>query len=486
MGYKSRILDPPLYYEEKTVTDRKRRFCLKKIKLIETKAAKDEDCVNVQFNRGNKTNINIDKVEEKKIHEHFDFVTAKLQKLHKSVMWNMFIGRSFLENIEPVKVSKEEVSLDNSASTEFNINNAKTWSKDCITHIENTLRVNEIPTDGIVCLFSVPNDDTEHDIDSDEVAWEIEKVAVYHCVNNYEQRLLNQEGCMARQGLEPISRKVRTPGRNRSGYVVYLSYQLVDNVTFSQVMVETVLYSVDMEKKKKQILHQLGDLKMSPPVDDRNRKVIKDVKEFMGKEQVEILHQLKDMKDANKLSVIAQFIQLLHAGGEGQGGMAGLNQFVTFLSQKDSITRSSSRQSVMGSRLSSNSVRIRKQSTSSSLSSTSTLPDSPRTNSASSRKSSSPNIASRRKTSSASRRQSNLADIQSDQESPDCSEKVLPAGVNAETGQDARNGRGKTNKPTSLQESQDKQARTKRTVSGGKLMMKGGEGKVEKLVGEKK
>ena len=82
------------------------------------------------------------------------------------------------------------------------------------------------------------------------------------------------------------------------------------------------------------------------------------------------------MKDANKLSVIAQFIQLLHAGGEGQGGMAGLNQFVTFLSQKDSITRyqdknlfnpitpcplsrSSSRQSVMGSRLSSNSVRIR-------------------------------------------------------------------------------------------------------------------------------
>ena len=128
----------------------------------------------------------------------------------------------------------------------------------------------------------------------------------------------------------------------------------------------------------------------------------------------------------------------------------------------------------------------RKQSTSSSLSSTSTLPDSPRTNSASSRKSSSPNIASRRKTSSASRRQSNLADIQSDQESPDCSEKVLPAGVIAETGQDARKGRGKTNKPTSLQESQDKQARTKRTVSGGKLMMKGGEGKVEKLVGEKK
>jgi hypothetical protein len=101
-------------------------------------------------------------------------------------------------------------------------------------------------------------------------------------------------------------------------------------MAFSQVMVETVLYGGDIEQKKKQILDQLGDLKKSPPVDDRNRKVIKDVKEFMGKEQVEILHQLKDMKDINKLSVVSQFIQLLQAGGERQGGMAGLNQFVTF------------------------------------------------------------------------------------------------------------------------------------------------------------
>jgi len=284
---------------------------------------------------------------------------------------------------------------------------------------------------------------------------------------------------MARQGLDPISRKVRTPGRNRSGYVVFLSYQLVDSITFSQVMVETVLYSVDMEKKKKQILHQLGDLKMSPPVDDRNRKVIKDVKEFMGKEQVEILHQLKDLKDANKLSVISQFIQLLHAGGEGQGGMAGLNQFVTFLSQKESMTRSSSRQSVVGSRLSNNSVRTRKQSTSSSLSSTSTLPDSPRTNSACSRKSPSPNIGSKRKISSASRRQSNLADIQSDQESPDSSEEVVRTGENSVVGQDARKVVGSSNRAVSLP------ARTKRTLSGGKVTKKGGEGKLEKPVGEK-
>ena len=78
MSYKSKPVLPPLHYEEKTTSERKSRFCLKPVKLIETKAAKDADCVNIQFTRGNKTGIHIDNVEEKKIHEHFEFVTSKL------------------------------------------------------------------------------------------------------------------------------------------------------------------------------------------------------------------------------------------------------------------------------------------------------------------------------------------------------------------------------------------------------------------------
>ena len=166
------------------------------------------------------------------------------------------------------------------------------------------------------------------------MAWELEKVLVYHCINIHPHRILNQEGVMARQGLDPISRKVRTPGRNRSGYVVYLAYQLVESITYSQVMLDTVFYAVDVETKKKQLLHQLGDLKMSPAVDDRIRKQIKDVREFMGKEQVELLHQIKELKDTNKLGVILQFVQLIHAG-DSQKSMAGINQFVSFLSEKE-------------------------------------------------------------------------------------------------------------------------------------------------------
>jgi len=424
---------PQLQYEEKTLSAIKRRYCLKPVKLVETKAAKAEDCVNIQFIRGSKTGINVDNVEEKKIKEHFDYVTTKLQKLHKSIMWNMFIGRSFLEKIEPVNRLQDEVNVDSPDTSEFDINKPKTWSSDSVAHIEDMLRVNEIPHDGLVCLFSVANDISENDIDHDEVAWEIEKVALYHCVTAYSQRLLNQEGCMARQGMEPVSRKVRTPGRNRSGYVVYLAYQLLDNITFGQIMAETVLFCVDIALKKKQLLHQLGDLKMSPPVDDRNRRVISGVKEFMGKEQVEILHQVKDLKDPSKLSIVSQFIQLLQAGGQQQGGMAGLNQFVTFLSQKDGIRRSSSRQSLAGAITAgsiqptlsrSNSARSRKLSTSS-FSSCSTAPSTPRCNSAGSQKSG--QAAPSRKTSAAvkSRRQSNLADIQSDQESLSSSSETL-------------------------------------------------------------
>ena len=47
--------------------------------------------------------------------------------------------------------------------------------------------------------------------------------------------------------------QVRTPGRSRAGYVVYLAYQLVESVTYSQVMLDTVFYAVDIEVKKKQV-----------------------------------------------------------------------------------------------------------------------------------------------------------------------------------------------------------------------------------------
>ena len=103
-------------------------------------------------------------------------------------------------------------------------------------------------------------------------------------------------------------------------------------------MLDTVFYAVDITNKKKQLLHQLGDLKMSPAQDDKIRKQIKEIKEFMGKEQVELLHQIKELKDPEKLGVILQFVQLINAG-DSQKSMAGINQFVSFLSEKEDVKR---------------------------------------------------------------------------------------------------------------------------------------------------
>lgn len=51
MVYKIKPSDPPLLYEENSKLERKRRYCLKNIKLIETKAAKDDNSINILFNR---------------------------------------------------------------------------------------------------------------------------------------------------------------------------------------------------------------------------------------------------------------------------------------------------------------------------------------------------------------------------------------------------------------------------------------------------
>ena len=54
----------------------------------------------------------------------------------------------------------------------------------------------------------------------------------------------------------------------------------------------------------------------------------------MGKDQVDLLHQIKELKDPQKLGVILQFVQLIQAG-DSQKSMAGINQFVSFLSEKE-------------------------------------------------------------------------------------------------------------------------------------------------------
>ena len=61
---------------------------------------------------------------------------------------------------------------------------------------------------------------------------------------------------------------------------------------------------------------------------------VKDVKEFMSGDQVALLHCIKELRDPAKLGVVLQFVQLIQAG-DSKTSMAGINQFVSFLSDKE-------------------------------------------------------------------------------------------------------------------------------------------------------
>ena len=101
---------------------------------------------------------------------------------------------------------------------------------------------------------------------------------------------MKQSGSKIREQREQRCSMMGHCNRYKSGYMVYLAYQLVDSITFSQVMVETLLYGVDIEQKKKDILNQLEDQKMFPALNYRIRKNITGVKNFMRNDQVELVH----------------------------------------------------------------------------------------------------------------------------------------------------------------------------------------------------
>jgi hypothetical protein len=79
--------------------------------------------------------------------------------------------------------------------------------------VKSVLTASEFHYDGYVVLFCVANDARDVDVDFDEVAWELEKCLVYHFIRAKAQVIMNEEAAMHRRGLDPVSRKTKTPGR---------------------------------------------------------------------------------------------------------------------------------------------------------------------------------------------------------------------------------------------------------------------------------
>ena len=149
-----------IYYKETSEPRRLSRFCLKPVHTVQTpRTEKRADAVNVQVTKGKaSTVVQLEEDEANKVRHHGDHVVRKLQKIHKSVIWNMLVGRAGVEKISKGKQGSEEVNIDHDENSDFDPGNPKTWSDDSLEFISNVLRTGEFRYDGFVVLFCVANE----------------------------------------------------------------------------------------------------------------------------------------------------------------------------------------------------------------------------------------------------------------------------------------------------------------------------------------
>ena len=180
--------DPSIYYKETSSTTKSARFCLKPVQPGGggSRSSKDtekrSDGINVQVVKGKtSTFIHLEEDEAKKVQSHGDLVLRKLQKVHKSAIWSVLVGRSFVDKIPKGKEKSEEINLNRDENLEFDPNNPRTWSDESLDFIQSVLKANEFNFDGFVVLFCVANNERDaNEVDYDEMAWELEKCLTYH------------------------------------------------------------------------------------------------------------------------------------------------------------------------------------------------------------------------------------------------------------------------------------------------------------------
>ena len=119
---------------------------------------------------------------------------------------------------------------------------------------------------------------------------------------------------------------------------------------------ESINRGVDLTQKKKQLVTSLNEAKLAPPNDERVRKGVKEIREFLPKEQLDLVEKIRHIQDPKSVEMLAQFVALIQNGrpGDRTSGLLGLPQFLTFLNktqeetaanQTDSGRRASSRMS---------------------------------------------------------------------------------------------------------------------------------------------
>merc|ERR1719322_127695 len=89
-------ISPILYCKETVSREKKFRYCLKTIKNEDYNSKDRSKSIDVIYldsvKDGEKFHLNI--IEERKLQDHVENVISSLERYHKNIMWNLYIGKT--------------------------------------------------------------------------------------------------------------------------------------------------------------------------------------------------------------------------------------------------------------------------------------------------------------------------------------------------------------------------------------------------------
>ena len=291
-------IGPILYCEETVTREKKFRYCLKIIKNEESIGKSKRyfetgfilinflhssnfffsiDFIHLKFDKeSGKFNLKI--FEEKKIYDHVDNVVSTMERCHKNIVWNIYIGKTPITKYTASSNSDDEKNVEDILAEKFSINNPLTWSKTIMADVETFLHNREIQVDGIVGVLAIDDDDVD-------VAENIIKTTTKYCSNKFGTRLCKDVS----NGTNNRKNKLSSGGKkgvDTLGFMIYIGYQYMTSVTTAQILSQTLLDRVDMVMKRRQVLRYLQNMGLSPYHEDRLRRILLRLHPVLTKHQV--------------------------------------------------------------------------------------------------------------------------------------------------------------------------------------------------------
>ena len=276
------VSGPNLYFEETFKKEKKFRYCLKFLQVSDGEpTVPSKQNSDIWLNLKNETNNKVHLVESEKrsLRDHLDFVSKKLEKLHKNLIWNIYLGQApiFSSEMTPTPGGETNIAM---LPGKFNLKNPKTWSKATLEMMDADLKQMEFDADGIVSVFAV--EDTEK-VRAAASIEEVREAGLDHLQAVFGQRVWRDA-----RGRKYFSSR-KSPA---AGQVVFLAYKLTNSVSTGQILLETLVLGVDLSCKKQELYQHLDSLGFTAYTEDKLRRAVELLPLSLTRDQVKLYQSL--------------------------------------------------------------------------------------------------------------------------------------------------------------------------------------------------